>query len=58
VLSYTYESFELLTEEYVRNIERQKKKADKEALLKELQRARKYMDNVIVKLTGEVLNNE
>lgn len=58
VLSYTYESFELLTEEYVRNIEKQKKTADKETLLKEMQQARKFMDNVITRLTNEVLNNE
>ncbi len=58
VLTYMYEAFELLTEQYQRNIQNAQTNADKETALKDLQKLRANMDIVIGKLTDEVLGNE
>lgn len=55
VLTYMYEAFELLTEQYQRNIQLAKTKAQKEQALSDLQKLRENMDVVINNLTAEVL---
>ncbi|MDR2423373.1 MAG: hypothetical protein LBD59_01440 [Prevotellaceae bacterium] len=57
-LTYIYEAYEQLTDEYMRNIQNTTKTPEKQALLKHLQTARKFMDNVIVKLNKEILDND
>lgn len=58
VLTYMYEAFELLTEQYQRNIQNAQTNAEKETALKDLQKLRANMDIVIGRLTNEVLGNE
>jgi hypothetical protein len=55
-LTYIHEAYEQLTDEYMRNIQQTAKTQEKQALLKQLQTARKFMDNVIVKLNKETLD--
>jgi len=56
-LTYIYEAFELLTDEFMLNIQNTKKTADKQKLLNSLQTTRKFMDNVITNLTKEALDD-
>lgn len=58
VLTYMYEAFELLTEQYQRNIQLAKTKEQKEQALSDLQKLRANMDVVINTLTAEVLGND
>lgn len=58
VLTYMYEAFELLTEQYQRNIQQANTKEQKEQALSDLQRLRANMDVVINNLTDEVLGND
>lgn len=58
VLTYMYEAFELLTEQYQRNIQQANTKEQKEQALSDLQRLRANMDVVINNLTAEVLGND
>ena len=57
-LTYIHEAYEQLTDEYMRNIQQTKKTQEKQALLTQLQTARRFMDNVIVKLNKETLDND
>lgn len=58
VLTYMYEAFELLTEQYQRNIQQATEKEQKEQALSDLQKLRANMDVVINNLTAEVLGND
>lgn len=58
VLMYQYESYEILCEEYMSDIQKTTDKKEKEELLKELQNIRTRMDRVLTRLTGEVIGNE
>lgn len=58
VLTYMYEAFEKLTDQYRDNIQKAKAKQDKTAALADLQKLRQNMDIVITKLNSEVLGNE
>jgi len=58
VLTYMYEAFELLTEQYQRNIQTAATKQEKEQALIDLQKLRANMDIVINNLTNEVLGND
>lgn len=58
VLTYMYEAFELLTEQYQRNIQNAKTKEEKQQALADLQKLRANMDIVVTNLTNEVLGNE
>ncbi len=58
VLTYMYEAFELLTEQYQRNIQNAKSKEEKEHALSDLQKLRANMDIVVNNLTNEVLGND
>jgi hypothetical protein len=58
VLIYMYEAFELLTEQYQRNIQTAATKQEKEQALIDLQKLRANMDIVINNLTNEVLGND
>jgi uncharacterized protein YjcR len=58
VLTYIYEAYEMLTEAYQKEIQKAKRKADKENLLLKMQTTRKLMDTVITNLSKEVLGNE
>ncbi|MGE4542236.1 MAG: hypothetical protein AB7D35_13330 [Bacteroidales bacterium] len=58
VLSYMYEAFELLSEEFMTDLQKAKKAADKEKLLVELRSLRGRMDKVLTRLTKEVLGDE
>ena len=57
-LTYIHEAYEQLTDEYMRNIQQTKKTQEKQALLAQLQTARRFMDSVIVKLNKETLDND
>jgi len=58
VLTYMYEAFELLTEQYQRNIQLAQSRQEKEQALADLQKLRQNMDVVINNLTNEVFGNE
>lgn len=58
VLTYMYEAFELLTEQYQRNIQTAITKQEKEQALADLQKLRANMDIVLNNLTNEVLGND
>jgi len=58
VLTYMYEAFELLTEQYQRNIQKATTKQEKEQALADLQKLRANMDIVLNNLTIEVLGND
>ena len=58
VLMYMYEAFEILTEEYQKDIQLGKTKQQKEDALNELQKLRIKMNCVITKLNNDVLGNE
>ena len=58
VLMYMYEAFELLTEEFQKDIQTGKSRAIKEIALTDLQKLRTKMNTVITNLNNEVLGNE
>lgn len=58
VLSYMYEAFELLSEEYMTDLQKEKKAAAKNEMLSALQTLRAKMDKVLTRLTKEVLGDE
>jgi cell fate (sporulation/competence/biofilm development) regulator YlbF (YheA/YmcA/DUF963 family) len=58
VLTYMHEAYELLDEEYCKDIQAAEKKSDKEKLLNELRVARTKMQNVLTRLTQEVIGDE
>lgn len=58
VLTYMYEAYEKLTDQYRHCIQSAKTKQDKAAALADLQTLRRNMDIVITKQNNEVLGNE
>jgi len=56
VLSYMYESFEMLTDELTRYVQNAKGKQKKEQALDVLKRVRAATDSILSKLTAEALN--
>jgi len=56
ILSYMYESFEVLTDELSKDIQKAKSKADKEFALTILKRVREKTDIILTRLTSETLN--
>lgn len=58
VLTYMYEAFELLTEEYQRHVQQATGREEKQQALIELQKLRLSMDNVVGNLTREVLGDD
>lgn len=57
VLSYMYESFELLTDELTKDVQVSKAKKDKEFALVTLKKVREKTDAILTKLTAEALND-
>jgi uncharacterized protein YjcR len=57
VLSYMYESFEILTDELIKDIENAKNKKDKDFALTILKRVREKTDIIIAKTTDEAFNS-
>lgn len=57
-LSYMYEAFEYLTQEYISDIQKAPHPTDKERSLSDLRTLRDKMDRVITRLTNEVLGDE
>lgn len=58
VLSYMYEAFEMLTDEFMADIQKMESKKSKDKVLEELRNVRAKMDTVLTRLTNEVLGNE
>ena len=58
VLTYMHEAYQMLDEEYCKNIQEAKSRKEKEALLNELRVCRSLMQNVLTRLTNEVIGNE
>ena len=58
ILTYMYEAFESLTQEYVSDIQKTPNQKEKEQSLSDLRILRDKMDRVITRLTNEVLGNE
>lgn len=58
VLSYMYEAFEMLSEEYMNDLQKGEGRRQKEALLDELREVRSKMEKVLTRLTNEILGNE
>ncbi len=58
VLSYMHEAYEMLSEEYMNDLQKSKNNKEKETLLGELRVARTKMEKVLTRLTNEVLGNE
>lgn len=56
VLSYMYESFDMLTDELAKDVQNAKSKKDKEQALLLLKRTREKTDTILTKLTAEALN--
>ncbi len=57
VLSYMYESFEMLTDELSKDIQTAKGAKDKEYALAILKRVREKTDTILTRLTSEALND-
>lgn len=55
VLIYMYEAFEMLTDQYQKNVENAKTPAEKEEALQDLQKLRKNMDILVKNLQDEIL---
>ncbi|MCX8149224.1 MAG: terminase gpP N-terminus-related DNA-binding protein [Thermaurantimonas sp.] len=55
VLIYMYEAFEMLTDQYQKNVEQAATKQEKEEAMRDLQNLRKNMDIVIKNLQDEIL---
>ena len=58
VLMYMYEAFEILCEDYMKDIQIAKNRKEKETLLEELQNVRRRQEKVLTQLNNEVLGNE
>lgn len=58
VLTYMHEAYEMLCEEYMKDIQKMEKKKDKETLLSHLRVNRSMMEKVLTRLTNEVIGNE
>jgi SOS response regulatory protein OraA/RecX len=58
VLTYMHEAYQLLDEEYCRNIAQATIRKDKEKLLSDLRTARTLMQTILTRLTNEVIGNE
>lgn len=58
VLSYMHEAYEMLTDEYMREIQKEQTPKKREQLLAELRSTRAKMTKVLTKLTKEVLGDE
>jgi hypothetical protein len=58
VLTYMHEAYQLLDEEYCRCIQVANTKKAKEELLSQLRATRAIMQNVLTRLTNEVIGNE
>jgi hypothetical protein len=57
VLTYMYESFEMLTEELAKDIQKARNAKDKEFALTILKRVRDKSDLILTRLTNEALDN-
>lgn len=58
VLTYIYEGYEMLCEEYMKDLQKEDSRKAKETLLNELRVVRSKMEKVVTRLTNEVLGNE
>lgn len=58
VLSYMHEAYEMLTDEYMREIQKEQTPKKREQLLAELRKVRAKMTKVLNKLTKEVLGDD
>lgn len=58
VLTYMHEAYEMLSEEYMKDIQKTTSKKLKEELLKQLKSCRSKMDKVINKLTNEAIGHD
>lgn len=58
VLTYMHEAYEMLCEEYMKDIQKAEKKKDKETLLGNLRVTRSIMEKVLTRLTNEVIGHE
>lgn len=58
VLSYMHEAFEMLSEEFMKDIQKTEGRKEKDNLLNDLRGVRSKMENVLTRLTNEVLGNE
>jgi len=57
-LTFMYEAFELLTSDYIKDLEKAVSKEDKDTSLENIKVLRDHMDKVVTRLTNEVLNDE
>jgi len=53
-----YEAFEMLSEEYMKEIQTADTPKEKTAILSELREVRSRMERVLIRLTKEVLGND
>lgn len=58
VLSYMYEAYEMLSEEYMNEIQTTETSKEKSIILSELREVRTRMERVLTRLTKEVLGND
>lgn len=58
VLTYMYEAYQLLDEEYCSEMEKKKTKKEKEQLLSELRSVREMMQRILTRLTTEITGND
>ena len=58
ILTYMYEAFEYLTQEYISDISKSASAQEKQGALADLRVLRDKMDRVITRLTNEVLKDE
>jgi len=58
VLTYMHEAFQMLDEQFCRDIQTAKKTVDKQRILDSLRDARQRMQTVITRLTNEVIGDE
>jgi urate oxidase len=56
VLSYMYESFDMLTDELIKDVQSAKSKKDKELALEVLKKIREKTDTILTRLTAEALS--
>lgn len=57
VLSYMYESFDKLTDEFIKDVQEAKTVKERETSLEILKRVRQKSDSILTKLTAEALND-
>ncbi len=57
-LTYMFESYDILTETILKDIQEEPSKKEKEALLSFLQQVRNYTDRILTNQTNDILNNE